>query len=468
MHKSEKKSKKDNDFGDMYHYISKLERKNTTLSSDNAMLAEKLNSKRYKAIDFLVDSTYTILRRPNKKKELIERNIDVLANMVPSPELPERKVEKGRVDIINVNFYDWDGEIIFKGGAERYVYDLACLLKAMKYHPRILQCSNKPFEKKYRGIEIIGIGRGSKSDMRENSFVFNRYCRNAELIIASPLELACEIEGVPTIGINHGINFDGDWNHYKKGYTTNYDIYMDALKRVKRCVCVDTNFINWTRTIDYKRALKEVFVPNYYDAKQFQNLKRKKNDGKVVFVYPRRIYNARGADITIKVFDNVLKKNSDKIIIRFVGQVDNDEIGEKLHALMKKYPKNVFQLEYEMGEMHKAYEDADVVLVPTRYCEGTSLSCIEGMIAGAAIITTNVGGLPNLVIDEYNGKLISPTANELESVVLDLSNNPEKRERLAKSGQEVARNAFCKELWDKRWNDIINKTLKVKKNSMVK
>ena len=461
MHKSGKESKNGDSFEGVYTYIRKLEHKNKTLSKDNAVLAEKLSAKRYRMIDFLVDSTYAIFRSPNKKKALIERNIDVSINKMPPLELPERKTEEGRVDIINVNFYDWDGKILFKGGAERYVYDLACLLKGMGYYPRLLQCSKKAFKKTYRGIEVIGIGEGNINDMRENSFLFNRYCRNAELIIASPLELACEIKDIPTIGINHGINFDGDWNHYNKnGYMPNYDTYMDALKNVQKCVCVDTNFINWTRTIDYKNTLKEIYIPNYYDAMQFKNLKRVNNDGKVVFVYPRRIYNARGADITIKVFDKVLKKRGDKIIVKFVGQIDNEKIGKRLHSLMEKYPKNVFHLEYEMNEMHKAYEDADVVLVPTRYCEGTSLSCIEGMISGAAIITTNVGGLPNLVIDEYNGRLISPTADDLEEAVIDLADDAEKRARLAKNGQEVAKNAFCKEMWDRKWQNVFRKVLK--------
>ena len=177
-------------------------------------------------------------------------------------------------------------------------------------------------------------------------------------------------------------------------------------------------------------------------------MKRVNNDGKVVFVYPRRIYNARGADITIKVFDKVLKKRGDRILVKFVGQIDNEKIGKRLHSLMEKYPKNVFHLEYEMNEMHKAYEDADVVLVPTRYCEGTSLSCIEGMISGAAIITTN------------NGRLISPTADDLEEAVIDLADDAEKRARLAKNGQEVAKNAFCKEMWDRKWQNVFRKVLK--------
>lgn len=104
--------------------------------------------------------------------------------------------------------------MVYKGGAERYVYDLACLLKKMGYKVRILQCSNVPFEKIYKGIQVVGVGAGDKSNMRVCSAVYNYYCRDAEFVIASPLELASEIQNIPVIGINHGVNFDDEYNKY--------------------------------------------------------------------------------------------------------------------------------------------------------------------------------------------------------------------------------------------------------------
>ena len=145
------------------------------------------------------------------------------------------------------------------------------------------------------------------------------------------------------------------------------------------------------------------------------------------------------------------------MILNFVGQIDNDKAGAMLEGIMAKYPKNVFHYEYPMDEMPKAYKDADVVLVPTRYSEGTSLSCIEGMASGAAIIATNVGGLTNLVIDGFNGKLISPTADDLVDAVLWMIKNPKERVKLAENGLTVAREAFTKEKWDKSWQKEIKR-----------
>jgi len=55
----------------------------------------------------------------------------------PSPNLPRSDraaVAAAAVlpslDIVNVNFFDWNGEIVYKGGAERYVCDLAVLLRS--------------------------------------------------------------------------------------------------------------------------------------------------------------------------------------------------------------------------------------------------------------------------------------------------------------------------------------------------
>lgn len=453
MDKDKTKVTKD-DLNSIIERVNELEIRNEKLSADNTELVKLLSSRRYKVVNFATDTIYHCLRKTTKKEQLIHR---VNKNLKWAKRNPnDREVVCGKVDIINMNFYDWDGNVVYKGGAERYVYDLACLLKKMKYKVRILQCSNVPFKKKYEGIDVVGVGFGNRGDMRICSSVYNHYCRDAEFVIASPLELASEIKDVPVIGINHGINFDGEWNEYNKKYPHFYDDHIDALRNVISCVCVDTNFINFTRTQDYALSLKERYIPNYYDKSKFTHVKTRKNK-KITFVYPRRLYNARGFDITVEAFRKVLPKYKNKILLNFVGQVDNDEVGALLDVFMGEFPKNVFHYEYTMDEMPKAYKDADVVLIPTKYSEGTSLSCIEGMASGSAIITTDVGGLTNLVIDGYNGKVISPTAEDLEKAVIEMIEEPEMRRKMAGNGVLVAKEAFTKENWDARWEDEIQR-----------
>ena len=439
----------------------RLKEKNNNLLEHNRELVNLLSIKRYKLADSIVNIMHKMIHRVGKKELVVAEVIKEIEQEEKEEEEEKstnvkRKIIRGKVDIINMNFYHWDGEAVFRGGAERYIYDLACLLKEIGLTPRILQCSKKPFKKKYRGIDVVGLGIGDGITTDEISATFNDYCKDCEFIIASPLSLACEIKDVPVIGINHGVNFDGPWNVYEKQTLGMSNELMRALKNTIKCVCVDTNFINWTRTQDYNITAKEIYIPNYYDGKKFKKNKTKnKKMEKLTFMYPRRDYESGGSDILIEAFRKILIKYKGKIDLKIVGQIDNDEVGEKLKKFLADFPDSVSHHEYDMDEMAGVYEGVDVVLIPTKYSEGTSLSCIEAMASGITVLTTYVGGLSNLVIDGFNGKLIDPTAEALIEGVEELIDNPELRKTLAINGAKVAEAAFNKEKWETKWKKVI-------------
>lgn len=420
-----------------------LKSKLTVLAEENKELQKKLNAKRYKLADKVVDGAYRIIPKHKRAIDNSASRLEKYSNYSGS----------NRIDIINHNFYDWDGNILYKGGAERYVYDLAILLTRLGYKPRILQGANHSFEKDYRGISVIGVP-AKCGDYRGLSKIFNKFCEGSDLIIASPTELASEITSTPCIAINHGVNFDGPWTDINFSPIGQYRIYTDALENVESCICVDTNFINWIRTKDYRLSKKLVYIPNYYDKKIFKLAKKRNKGEDITFVYPRRIYEPRGYDITIEAFRNILR-DFKNVKLRFVGQIDNDKVRCDIDSILSEFPKRVSRTEYSMDEAYKAYDGADVVLVPTKYSEGTSLSCIEAQAMGIPVIATDIGGLPDLIIDHFNGILISPSARSLENAVRELLQSPELIDTLGKNAYNVARSSFTKERWNSRWSNEI-------------
>jgi glycosyltransferase involved in cell wall biosynthesis len=80
--------------------------------------------------------------------------------------------------------------------------------------------------------------------------------------------------------------------------------------------------------------------------------------------------------------------------------------------------------------MRAAYEDSAIVAIPTLCGEGTSLSAIEAMYFGCAVVSTWVGGLPNLIQDDRNGLLIAPDAAALGSALSRLITDEALRVRL--------------------------------------
>jgi glycosyltransferase involved in cell wall biosynthesis len=76
------------------------------------------------------------------------------------------------------------------------------------------------------------------------------------------------------------------------------------------------------------------------------------------------------------------------------------------------------------------------------------------MASGNAVIATNIGGLPDLVISGYNGLLIEPSASALREALSTLCENPDMRRQLGRRAHQVA-GAFNIEAWQSKWRKIL-------------
>jgi glycosyltransferase involved in cell wall biosynthesis len=87
---------------------------------------------------------------------------------------------------------------------------------------------------------------------------------------------------------------------------------------------------------------------------------------------------------------------------------------------------------------------ADVVVVPSVVdragrVDATTSTVLEAMASGTPLVATNVGGIPEIVKDEYNGLLVpekDPAA--LAAAIRRLQDDPELRARLARQAREFA------------------------------
>lgn len=362
-----------------------------------------------------------------------------------------------RIDIISYLFYDFDGKVYMNGGAERYIVDLARLITDMGFRVRIIQNAHEPFEIVHGGVPVIGIATGHTdwTHYYEVSGMFNDYCRGSALVISSPLDLACALT-VPAVGINHGIGFDNPVDFSILPNSDLLDRYLRhfyALEAVDEAVCVDTNFMNWVQTFDYSMRRKLVYIPNYVDNEAFTPVEKDASRD-VVFCFPRRVVEYRGSDFMEQAFKKILARHATGVQLRIVGQLHDANNRQAVEELIRLYPDRVQWTEAQADQMPDHYAESDVVMIPTRHSEGTSLSCIEAMATNNAIIATTIGGLPDLVINDFNGLLIEPSADALEAACERLIARRDEIARLAANGLAVSR-AFAKNLWEDRWRKVI-------------
>jgi glycosyltransferase involved in cell wall biosynthesis len=357
-----------------------------------------------------------------------------------------------RVDILNINFFDWDGVRAFNGGAERYVLDLARMLSVLGMRPRLLQNARIAFERQVEGFEVVGIPAAPRFDLGAMSEGFAAATCDAELVIASPLELASRLgSGPPVVGINHGIWWDFPAYRTTHPELSDREALFAALHAVAACVAVDTNFINWLRA-EGEAVDRVVYVPNYVDHSQFRAVAKDFDAARLAVLFPRRLCAERGFHETMRAFEMLWAQGVPCDLHLCGGGVAAEE--ELARAFVTKHPGRARWSEAEPADMPDVYAASHVVLIPTLFSEGTSLACLEAMATNNGVVATHVGGLPNLILDEVNGLLVKPGADALAAAVRRLVSNRRLLATMAARAQEVAA-TFTARKWQERWGAVL-------------
>ncbi|CAO4152995.1 glycosyltransferase family 4 protein [Methylorubrum aminovorans] len=80
--------------------------------------------------------------------------------------------------------------------------------------------------------------------------------------------------------------------------------------------------------------------------------------------------------------------------------------------------------------------EADAYVLPS-YNEGLPMSVLEAMAAGLPVVTTTVGGLPELITSGEHGLLIKPgNVDALAEAIIDLSTDPQRRSSMGTAARE--------------------------------
>ncbi|MEM0489273.1 MAG: glycosyltransferase family 4 protein, partial [Candidatus Bathyarchaeia archaeon] len=122
-----------------------------------------------------------------------------------------------------------------------------------------------------------------------------------------------------------------------------------------------------------------------------------------------------------------------------------------LKGYVKKFKveSNVCFLGYYPDEMlPRLYQAADIFVFPSIY-ENMPFAVLEALASGLPVITTKVGGIPEIIDDGENGFLIEPfNARKLAERLLYLVENPTVAYEMGAAGRKTVEERF-------NWNKII-------------
>lgn len=110
---------------------------------------------------------------------------------------------------------------------------------------------------------------------------------------------------------------------------------------------------------------------------------------------------------------------------------------------------------YYDGEVHELLSTFDIYAFPSLY-EGLPYSVLEAMRAGCAIVSTNVGGIPEVIRNSVDGLLVPPgSVDELEKAIETLINNHNYRVSLGKNARKRYLDMYTIEIMDMRVKELL-------------
>jgi glycosyltransferase involved in cell wall biosynthesis len=159
----------------------------------------------------------------------------------------------------------------------------------------------------------------------------------------------------------------------------------------------------------------------------------------------------------IRALERVVQSRTDARLVLVGEGPERDAIQEQVNQRNLGPYVRLLGLRADVGRLLAA---ADLFLL-TSISEGIPLTVIEAMAAGLPVVSTQVGGLSEM-IDHGTSGFLAPAgdAEALARGILSVADNPQLRKQMGRLGQERAFRVFSEELMHTRYVALYQKMLR--------
>ncbi|MFX1298624.1 MAG: glycosyltransferase family 4 protein [Promethearchaeota archaeon] len=171
--------------------------------------------------------------------------------------------------------------------------------------------------------------------------------------------------------------------------------------------------------IDYGVPEHKIIYMDYgFDLSLFKNIEKKPSK-LIRFGFLGRIIPVKGIAALIDCFNEI---DHTKAELNIYG---DHSISQQYLVDRCKNSSIHFKGPYNYKDIGKVFSDIDVLIVPSVWYENSPLVIHEGFLANVPIITSNLGGMAELVQNHKNGLLFEPgNVDDLRKKVNQFINNP--------------------------------------------
>lgn len=158
-------------------------------------------------------------------------------------------------------------------------------------------------------------------------------------------------------------------------------------------------------------------------------------DGNYV-LFMGRLSSEKGIETLLEAHSGI----ADRVRMKIAGTGPMEE------ALRARYPSASFLGHLTGADLKGAIARASLVVVPSNCYENCPMSVLEAMAYGKAVVGSDIGGIPELVVHGETGLLFPPgDLSALRSSLLQLMEAPELRRTLGVAGRKRVEERFSRD-----------------------
>ena len=154
-----------------------------------------------------------------------------------------------------------------------------------------------------------------------------------------------------------------------------------------------------------------------------------------------KLYPRKGIDILLQSISKLGTRAQD-LCFAIAGNGPEEQMLKQRARDLRIEQRVVFLGEIENKDIPALLKDCEFFVLPSR-SEPFGIVFLEAMTFGKVIVATNVGGIPEFVVDGFNGLLVPSEDSDALAEKIELCiENQDLRERLGRNGLSVVETQY--------------------------
>ncbi|WP_144058897.1 glycosyltransferase [Rhodopirellula sp. SWK7] len=164
-----------------------------------------------------------------------------------------------------------------------------------------------------------------------------------------------------------------------------------------------------------------------------------------------RLSNEKGFDLLIRSIANLIDSGADVSLAIAGDGAEHDSLQQLIRSTGHQ---DRIRLLGFVADPRTVYRAADLYALSSRR-EGLPNVVLEAMAMGVPVLATRVAGMPTLISDDVNGRLVEPDdMDELQQALAALIADPSARQRYGEAGRQTVEERFSFEGRMKKMVDV--------------